>query len=248
MLLPLTTAGAAGPRGSHHPIFGAQYAPLTRALTYGFSDSSFWSKYIRRGIHVTQWDLEYIFFQIINSVRSPEKLYKLTQHRKQTKNQWARDDPAFALLLAALLAASALAYGVAYQYTSLLAYAWLVAQTLFNFAFSGAVVSVSCWAIANKYMRSAVPMPHSVEQDVELLYCWDVHCNAYVSLLLGIHAGQFLLLPLIMRDGFVPALLGNTLYAASLAYYCYVTFEGYLGEGGVCACVGHGVRFARCLM
>ena len=227
-MLPLSAPPASGARGQQHIVFGAQFAPLTRRLP-GFGEADFWSRYFRRAVSFSSWDLEYVFYQLVNACRSPEKLYKLTQHRKQTKNQWARDDPAFAIILCALLAVTATAYGVAYSYKSPLAYVWLVLQSLFNFFVFGAVVASACWAVASRHMRSAVPLPHSVEQDVELLYAWDVHCNAYVAMLLGPHVGQLLLLPLIMRDGFLGVFLGNSLYAAALGYYTYVTFEGYLG-------------------
>ena len=230
-MLPLSAPPGAAGRGPQSIVFGAQFAPLTRRLP-GLAEPDFWSRYVRRAVAFSSWDLEYVFYQLINACRSPEKLYKLTQHRKQTKNQWARDDPAFAMILCALLAVTAVAYGVAYGYRSPLAYAWLIAQSLLNFALFGAVTAGSCWAIASRHMRSAVPLPHSVEQDVELLYAWDVHCNAYVAVFLGPHVGQLLLLPLIARDGFLGVLLGDSIYAAALAYYCYVTFEGYLGAHG----------------
>lgn len=210
-------------------IFGAQYAPMTTAPFYAAGPNSWWSRYLRRAFSVQQWDLEYTFYQLIYSFRSPARVYKLTQHRKQTKNQWARDDPAFFVLLLAFLGVAAVSFGVAYEYNSPLAYAWLVAQAWLGFVGSGAVLSTACWAAANKYMRGYAHLPHAGEQEVEWLYAWDVHCNASVAVLLLLFVAQFALLPLLMRDGLLSTLLANALYAVAISQYVYVTFSGYLG-------------------
>ena len=216
--------GPLGPAFSR--VYGASYAPLTSP----YSNSAWWGRYFRRGLSVSQWDLEYIFYQLIYSCRSPQKVYKLTQHRKQTKNQWARDDPAFVFVMLGFLAISAIAFGVAYEYTSPSAYLWLILQAWLNFVGLGGLLATVCWAIANKYMRSAVPLPHSVEQDVEWLYAWDVHCNAYVPILALLFVAQYALLPLVMVDGFFATLMSNSLYAAAILQYIYITFSGYLSE------------------
>ena len=207
-------------------VYGAAYAPLTSP----YAQSAWWGRYFRRGLSFQQWDLEYVFYQLFYSFRAPSKVYKLTQHRKQTKNQWARDDPAFVLVLLGLLAVAAIAFGVAYEYPSPASYAWLVVQAWLNFAVLGGLLSTACWALANKYMRSSVPLPHSVEQEVEWLYAWDVHCNAYVPVLVLLFVVQFFLLHLVLAEGFVATLAANTLYAAALVQYVYVTFSGYLSE------------------
>lgn len=196
---------------------------------HGHNSNLAWvSRYLRRGCSFAQLDLDYTFYQLIYACRSPSKVYKLTQHRKQTKNQWARDDPAFVLVIVAFLVVMAVAYGLAYGATSPLTYLWLTFHVLLQFLGVGALLATACWAIANKYLRSSAPLPHSVETDVEWLFAWDVHCNAFVPVLLGCYVVQFFLLPLLMRDGFVPLLIGNALYAAAACQYWYITFAGYL--------------------
>jgi len=44
-------------------------------------------------------DFEFAFWQMIYLFVNPKKLYRNFQYRKQTKNQFARDDPAFLVLL-----------------------------------------------------------------------------------------------------------------------------------------------------
>ena len=251
-MLPTLSAGGGGTGlGARAAVYGAAFPPLQSGGAGFGGGNAAWSRYLRRAFSVAQWDLEVTFYQIINSFRSPAKVYKLTQHRKQTKNQWARDDPAFACLMAAFLAVCAVGYGVAYEYESPLTYAWLILMAWLHFALSGVLVATACWAAANKHMRAPNSLPHSVEQEVEWLYAWDVHCNSFVPILLLLYAGQYLALPLLMRDGLLPALAANALYAAAASHYVYITFSGYLGARGdaarPCGAVAGGaaVRCAR---
>jgi hypothetical protein len=238
-MLPTFTSsgGAAAGRLGPSLVYGAQHAPLTSGGSLSgfgggaaFLGGAHTSRYLRRAFSVAQWDLEATFYQLIYSCRAPARVYKLTQHRKQTKNQWARDDPAFVALLLAFLAVSAVGYGVAYEYPSPLAYGWLVLQAWLHFALSGAALATASWAVANRHMLAPVLLAHSAgEQEVEWLYAWDVHCNAFVPVLLACYVGQYALLPLLLRDGFLPALAANALYACAAAHYVYITFSGYLG-------------------
>ncbi|RHY30907.1 hypothetical protein DYB32_003930 [Aphanomyces invadans] len=43
-------------------------------------------------------DLEATYYQMVTLCVSPTKVYKSAYYRKQTKNRWARDDPAFAVI------------------------------------------------------------------------------------------------------------------------------------------------------
>ena len=55
-------------------------------------------------------DMEYTFSQMVYLCKSPSKVYTLTKYRKQTKNQWARDDPAFVVILLLMVTAATIAY------------------------------------------------------------------------------------------------------------------------------------------
>ena len=168
-------------------------------------------------------------YQLVQSCRAPAQVSKLTLHRKQTKNTWARDDPAFAAVQLALLTVCALAYGVAYRYTSPLAVLWLAAHFGGTFLLGGLAAATGGWALANARCRVGAALPHSVEQSVEWLFAWDVHCNAFVPVLLLVYVANFLLLPLTMSgDGLVPCLVGNALYTAAAGHYLYITFQGFV--------------------
>ena len=68
---------------------------------------------------------------------------------------------------------------------------------------------------------------HAVEQRAEWAYCFDVHCNSFIPVYLGLYVVQFLFLPLINASGILPLVLSNILYLGSLCGYWYLTFLGY---------------------
>ena len=76
-------------------------------------------------------DTEYTMWQMVNLCVAPKAVYKQTSFRKQTKNQWARDDPAFVVILAALVALSAVAYCLAFGRPPLWRWAVGVAWAVF---------------------------------------------------------------------------------------------------------------------
>lgn len=56
-------------------------------------------KYLRRLLHFRQMDFEFALWQMLYLFTSPQRVYRNFHYRKQTKDQWARDDPAFLVLL-----------------------------------------------------------------------------------------------------------------------------------------------------
>lgn len=56
-------------------------------------------KYLRRLLHFRQMDFEFALWQMFYLFTSPQRVYRNFHYRKQTKDQWARDDPAFLVLL-----------------------------------------------------------------------------------------------------------------------------------------------------
>lgn len=55
----------------------------------------------------------YTLWTMLQLCISPKTAYRHASYHKQTKNHWARDDPAFVVLCAALVAATATAYSLA---------------------------------------------------------------------------------------------------------------------------------------
>ncbi|KAL8151339.1 hypothetical protein V2J09_021147 [Rumex salicifolius] len=135
--------------------------------------------YLRRIVKWRQMDIEYTFWQMFHLCTSPKVVYQHTKYHKQTKNQWARDDPAFLVICCLLLAVSSLAYCAVYDHSVGHAVFVVISILLFHFLFTGVLIATCCWFLTNNYLREEVPNSHVVEQRVEWLYAFDVHCNSF---------------------------------------------------------------------
>ncbi|KAJ8950279.1 hypothetical protein NQ318_021134 [Aromia moschata] len=69
-------------------------------------------KYLRRIFKFDQMDFEFAYWQMLYLFIAPQKVYKNFQYRKQTKYQFARDDPAFLVLFAAWLCITSVGFAI----------------------------------------------------------------------------------------------------------------------------------------
>ncbi|XP_024034663.1 protein unc-50 homolog isoform X2 [Citrus clementina] len=174
---------------------------LPTSVSKGRSSSSasrtnpMFPQYLRRIIKWQQMDIEYTFWQMLHLCTSPKVVYQHTKYHKQTKNQWARDDPAFVVICSLLLSVATIAYCAAF--------------------------------LTNSYLREDSPNSHVVEQRVEWLYAFDVHCNSFFPMFVMLYVIHYFLSPLLMVHGFIPVLLSNLLFMAAASYYHYLNFLGY---------------------
>ena len=183
-------------------------------------------EYVWRVWNVGQMDFQFAYSQMADLLRSPAEVYKSTAIRKQIKNQWSRDDPAFLVLLVGLMAAASLAWLSAFGLHSLAHTLSIVAGSILALLFGLGVALASLFrAFANSHMR--IVRLHAIEQQVEWLYAFDVHCNAFFPAFVLLFALQYFLLPFLLTPHFLSTLAANTLYAAALAAYLYTTFLGY---------------------
>lgn len=190
-----------------------------------FAASSSLSEYLRRTLQYAQMDMDYTFAQMMHLCRAPRKVYQLTSYRKQTKNQWARDDPAFVVVLLFFLTISSISYSIALQVNSS---GFLRNIGLFvgcHFLLAGAVIATALWFVSSKYLR--VQSFHGVEQRMEWMYAFDIHCNSFFPLFLVLYVVHYFLLPFLIQPTMAASLVSNGLYAGSLCYYCYITSLGY---------------------
>lgn len=169
----------------------------------GGSASPNLKEYIRRAINYDHMDMEYTFWQMFYLCTGPNRVYNTTKLHKQTKNQWARDDPAFVVVLLAMVAVATLAYAIAFRVSS----AWqlirlLLSAMLIDFIGLGFVTATVGWWLSNKFLR-VPPRAHNIEQAVEWLYAFDVHCNSYFPLFLLLYPAQFFLVPVLLKPVFV---------------------------------------------
>jgi len=178
-----------------------------------------------------QMDFDYAAAQAVDLLLRPgDSMVKTSRMRKQIKNQWARDDPAFAILLGALITASTLAYAVAYRAWNPLHLArLLLGGLLFEYIGLGCAIATALRLYVNAHMR--IQRLHAVEQSVEWLYAFDVHCNALLCSFVLVSPAQYALLFLLPADGSPSSLLltavTNLLWLAGVAVYAYLTFLGY---------------------
>ena len=203
------------------------------------------SQFLHRLADVGQMDWQAAYYQMVTIVTKPADAFKTAYYRKRTKNQWARDDPAFLVVQAAFLAAATLAYAVALGVPpGLFTYVELLFETVaLGWLGAGAALASIGWWFSNKHLR-APPHEQSVEQEVEWAYCFDIHCNAFFALFLVLYPLQFGLLPLLLAGesssgggaagagagggSFFALILANTLWAFGAAAYFYITFLGYM--------------------
>ncbi|KAJ3060697.1 Protein unc-50 [Podochytrium sp. JEL0797] len=143
----------------------------------------------------------------------------------ETKNQWARDDPAFVVLLLLFISITAVAYGIAYKLGVLGTLNLILFMGFIDFLLVGAVVATIVWFFSNRFLIQQ--QIHSADQAVEWAYCFDVHCNAFFPVFLITYVVQFFFIPIVTQNGWISLFVGNTLYLAAIGYYFYVTHLGY---------------------
>ncbi|MEW5315733.1 MAG: hypothetical protein WDW38_007140 [Sanguina aurantia] len=193
----------------------------------GAQKQGYLSTYFRRIIKPKQMDMEYTFWLMLQLLLSPKTAYRHTAYHKQTKNQWARDDPAFVVVCCLLVAAASTAYCVTYGDSLWHSLLTVLSAVVVDFLLLGCAVATAGWLISNRFLRKRNLHHHQVEQHVEWLYAFDVHCNSYFPLFLLLYVLQFLLSPLLLMRSFVSNALSCALYAGALAYYHVLSFLGY---------------------
>ena len=108
-------------------------------------------KYFRRLIHVRQMDFEFGSWQMLHLLIAPQKVYRNFQYRKQTKDQFARDDPAFLVLLAGLLCVTSCCFGFVLGLSlpdTLKLLTWIVVIDCIG---SGLLIATGLWWFSNRY-------------------------------------------------------------------------------------------------
>lgn len=188
---------------------------------YNFPD------FVRRMCDFRQMDFEAAFDQVFHLLSfEPQNVYDSFYRRKQTKNQWARDDPAFVVIQLSFLVCSSCAFVVAFEDPSFWGYLWAVVYAVVvDWLLVALTVASTCTYMANKYLRQR--HSHSVEQEVEWMYAFDVHVNSYLCSFMVTHVLQYFLLPLLLSPSLLSSILANVLYGCSIIWYSYITHLGY---------------------
>ncbi|XP_015787088.1 protein unc-50 homolog [Tetranychus urticae] len=181
-------------------------------------------KFLTRLTRINHMDFEFAFWQMIYLFVAPSKVYRSVYYRKQTKNRYSRDDPAFVVLLSFWFIISATGLSLVLRLPFIAFIKFLFWVVFIDCITIGLIVATLFWFIANKYLRK----PTLPKEDVEWGYAFDVHLNAFFPPLIIIHVFQlFFFNVLINSDWFFARLFGNTLWYISAIYYVYITFLGY---------------------
>ncbi|XP_071443695.1 protein unc-50 homolog [Hetaerina americana] len=182
-------------------------------------------KYLRRLFKFQQMDFESAAWQMLHLLVAPQKVYRDFQYRKQNKAQFARDDPAFLVLLSLWLCISSVGFAITLG-LGILSFLKLLLYVIFVDCISvGVVIASLLWFVSNRYLLKPQARGHEM---VEWGFTFDVHLNAFFPLLLILHGLQLLIYYVLLdNDWFISRLAGNSLWLIALGYYVYVTFLGY---------------------
>jgi len=184
-------------------------------------------RYLRRLFKFQQMDFQFAFWQMIYLFVAPQKVFRNSMYRKQTKGQFARDDPAFLVLLFAWLCVTSVCFCIVLGLTLSNLVVFLLYTVFVDTVLVACVVTSVLWALVNKYLVKTT----CFDQDVEWGYALDVHLNAYFPSLLILHFFQlFFYHMLLQHDWFISVLIGNSLWLVSVGYYVYITFLGFSAQ------------------
>ncbi|KAJ2727069.1 hypothetical protein GGI07_000187 [Coemansia sp. Benny D115] len=156
---------------------------------------------------------------------SPKRVYRNIYYHKQTKNQWARDDPAFIIIQVTGISAMCAAYSVVYGVGIHGFIKALVQLLAVNYMLMGVLLATVTWFVANRFLRHQ--SVHAVDQQVEWMYAFDVHCNSFFTFFVFAYVLQFFFLPVLMKTSWMSLFLGNTLFALAGSAYAYTTYLGF---------------------
>ncbi|CAH2095593.1 unnamed protein product [Euphydryas editha] len=206
------------------PSFPRSTSPLPAPANYQPTTASAAVKrykYLRRLFKFNQMDFEFAAWQMVYLFVAPQKVFRNFNYRKHTKSQFARDDPAFLVLLSVWLFLSSICFALVMGLNWGQVAIFVLFVVFVDFIGAGIIVSTIFWYISNKYLSEG-------EGDVEWAYAFDVHINAFFPPLSLLHCIQILLFySLINESGFVSCLVSNSFWLASVVYYMYITFLGY---------------------
>ncbi|XP_070798871.1 protein unc-50 homolog isoform X2 [Pituophis catenifer annectens] len=184
-------------------------------------------KYLRRLLHFRHMDFEFAVWQMLYLFTSPQKVYRNFQYRKQTKDQWARDDPAFLVLLSIWLCVSTIGFGFVLGFGFVEMIKLLLWVVFIDCVGVGLLIATLMWFISNKFLLKQ----QNRDYDVEWGYAFDVHLNAFYPLLVILHFIQlFFIHYVILSASSIGYFVGNTFWLIAIGYYIYVTFLGYSGS------------------
>ncbi|ORY87423.1 UNC-50 protein [Leucosporidium creatinivorum] len=208
---------------SHH----SQHGNLNPNMSSNRLGAGGMKTFLRRLSRWPQMDFELAGWTLLHVCIAPRRVYRNVYYHKQTKNTWARDDPAVPLLISGCLVIAGLLWSLLYaHYDLIMTLRTIFGMVVVQFLGVGVVVSTALWALSNRFLTHATHT-HATDQHVEWPYAFDVHANSFFPLFLQLYVAQLLLAPVVTRHNWVCLWVGNTLYLSAFTQYVYVTYLGY---------------------
>lgn len=196
---------------------GSGAPPTTRAL------------YLGRLAKPQQMDFEAAAWLMWQLLAAPRAAHRHAAYQKQTKGSWARDDPAFAVAVAGVVAGASVAFSVALARSPAQAVLALLRAVVVDYLALGLGLATVGWVVVNRGVLrgggggggggvgggvggngggwvggggGAGGQQQQQQQRVEWLYAFDVHCSAFfASAVPVLMAAQLALLPLLLAGG-----------------------------------------------
>ncbi|CAM9519439.1 unnamed protein product [Lampetra fluviatilis] len=128
------------------------------------------SRYLRRLLRFRQMDFEFATWQMLYLFTAPQKVYRNFHYRKQTKDQWARDDPAFLVLLSVWLCVSTLGFGFVLSMSFLNTLKLLLWVVFIDCIGVGLLISTLMWSHHSGLVHRIFRGKHTVARRHRLLH------------------------------------------------------------------------------
>ncbi|AMD19360.1 HBR459Wp [Eremothecium sinecaudum] len=169
-------------------------------------------------------DFETAMWEMINLIFKPRKAFRSSYYRRQIKHRLSRDDPSFFILQIILLSVSSTVWSIQYGHSFMEFVRIMLNMIVVDFFLFGFAMATMFWIVLN---RSNFKFKSAKQSQVEWAYCFDVHCDAFLIILVLLYFLQFFLQPLINLHKWIGLFVGNTLYCGAIGHYFVLTFYGY---------------------
>jgi hypothetical protein len=90
--------------------------------------------------------------------------YRHTSYQKQTKNQWARDDPAFVVVCCLLLSAASAAYCATFSRSLWHSMLSVLSAVVVDFLLIGLATSSTCWCAGGILTHGLIGHVHTPQR------------------------------------------------------------------------------------
>eukprot|EP00914_Ancora_sagittata_P006892 GHVO01013737.1.p1 GENE.GHVO01013737.1~~GHVO01013737.1.p1 ORF type:complete len:216 (+),score=2.71 GHVO01013737.1:67-714(+) len=172
-----------------------------------------------------QMDFDYSLLQMVYLLSGPKFVSQFVLYRKETKARWARDDPAFLVLLVGFILLTGFAYGLSVGVFSFGRLVMAALSPVLLFFAGGILVAGTCYWVVRKTCN--VPGNSWDSFALEFAYCFDIHSNSTLPLFIVGYAVPLLLLPVLTYKYYIAVAFANIIWASALTCYCATTVLGY---------------------